>query len=186
MEGDPVPPCRHTVRPSPIPFEEPSHSQSQKFPCPCKMWVREPGRPTCHSPCLKMEAASRHTGAQARLRDNRGVHATGTPDTPLRTQLGFHRGIWKRQAVGRKQVERKLQLQVRCGLSGTAFSVEPGSLQSKEGGQVSPQTPKPHNPCSDLHTQMHLGDSQMDSESIQLLDRSGNGGPPASPTQQML
>lgn len=81
--------------------------------------------------------------------------------------LLFYINIWKRQAMGRKQVERELQLQVRCSLNGTAFSVEQGSLQSKQRGQVSPQTPKPHNPCSDLHTQMHLGGSHMDPESIQ-------------------
>ena len=166
MEGDPAPPCRHTARPSPTPSRNPHTANHRSFPAPAKCGSgSQEGRPAI-SPAQDGGRFTPH-GAQARLGDNRGVHTTGTPDTPLRIQLGFHRGIWKRQAVGRKQVERELQLQVRCGLSGTAFSVEPGSLQSKKGGRVSPQTPKPHNPCSDLHTQMHLGDSQMDSESIQ-------------------
>lgn len=100
------------------------------------------------------------------------MHTTGTPNTPLRTQLGIHRGpkatsaaphlcmhspltgegkgwetlllyinIWKRQAMGRKQVKRELQLQVRCSLNGTAFSVEQGSLQSKQRDKSHPKLP---------------------------------------------
>lgn len=67
-----------------------------------------------------------------------------------------------------------------AALGAMAFSVEPGSLQSEEVGQLSPQNSQ--TPQS-THTQMHLRDLQVNRESNSTipLDRAGNGCLPASP-----
>ena len=179
------------------PSRNPHTTNHRSFPASAKCGSGSQGGRPATSPASKWRPLHATHGHKQGT-EITGVCTTGTPDTPLRTQLGVHRGpkatlaapylcmhrpltsegkgwetllfyinIWKRQATGRKQVEREPQLQVRCSLSGTAFSVEPGSLQSKQRGHVSPQTPKPHNPCSYLHTHMHLDDSHMDPESIQ-------------------